>query len=192
MSNSRRLLVLIAAVTLLVAGLPAQAAPPETVEEPISFFFPDPDHGVAVFWNTTRNDVCVWWDGGQVGPPPAQQPVEVKWNELPGGVVVVSFQAERYLEIWRLDDDADLSGPCTDTDGQPGPMATGSARVGSNDNDLMVSGTRTNSFGERAQGRLVDDEGAIWHYWWTFHAHIDHEGQFEVIVDRTSLRRVGG
>lgn len=58
-------------------------------------------------------------------------------------------------------------------------MATGSAQVGSNDNDLIASGTRTNSFGERAKGRLGDGEEATWHYSWTFHAHIDHEGQFE-------------
>lgn len=185
----RRLTALIAslALTLTAALAPVSASPPEEFEEPIFISFPDLTHGVAVFWNVTRDDLCDWIDGGFAGPPPAIQPVTVRFNEVRSGAVVASFRATRHLELWQLDEDADLTGPCEDTDDSTGPWATGSAHVAANDNDLFVSGTRTNAFGERGQGSVVDANGTTYHYGWTFRALIDRSGEFRVVVPNHSV-----
>lgn len=183
----------IVALLLMASAVPAHAEPPEVVEHPFFqlFIFPDTTYDLAVFWNITRNDYCDWAADGFPGPPPIQKPVEVMLKETGKGAVVASFQATRILELWHLDADADLSGPCEDTDDQVGPAAVGTAQVGVNDNDLFVSGTRTNSFGFRGQGRLVGEDGSRWNYSVTFRARIDRQGSFSAMVDRTNLVVVG-
>lgn len=186
----RRLTALIASLSLLLTAAlaPAAAAPPEEVEEPVFIVFPDLRYNLAVFWNITRDDLCDWVDSGFAGPPPVTQPVSVQFNELTTGAVVISFKATAHLELWQLDPDADLSGPCEDTAGSAGPWATGSAHVVNNDNDLFVSGTRMNAFGERAQGTVMDAAGTTYHYSWVFRALIDRDEEFRVVVpDRSVL-----
>ena len=62
-------------------------------------------------------------------------------------------------EIWELDADAPLIGPCTDTDDALHLIGSGTARFMGNDNDLFGSGTRGNAFGNRGVLNLVDDAG---------------------------------
>jgi hypothetical protein len=111
-------------------------------------------------------DFCHWEAGRFVGPPPLDALVTASFQETGQGVLVSSFQAERLLELWRMDDDADLSGPCEDTDDQTGPWATGTAKVTANDNDFDVNLTRTESTGDRAQGKVYDADGERWHCSW--------------------------
>jgi hypothetical protein len=187
----RKLLVLALVSALFGLAVPLHASPPETVEEPFFVLFPDLDYEVAVFWNVTRDGFCAWEAGGFAGPPPALKPVEVTTNETGQAAIVLSISDSSGMELWRLDADADLSGPCQDTDDQPGPLATGSGRFGVNDNDLDVSLTRTNSFGDHGQGRLTGSDGGRWHYSWLFRALIDQDGGFTLVVQDSNLVRAG-
>jgi hypothetical protein len=181
----------IVALLLIASAVPAHAEPPEVLEEPIVLIVPDTTYDLAVFWNITRADFCAWEAGGFLGSAPLQELVEVMLKETGKGALVASFQATRVMELWHLDADADLSGPCEDTDDQAAPAAVGTAQVGMNDNDLFVSGTRTNAFGIRGQGRLVGDDGSRWNYSFTFRARIDRQGTFNAMVDRSNLVVVG-
>lgn len=191
----RRFSALVAMVMLVLtsAVLPASANPPERFDETLFNIFPDEKYGLVVFWNITRDDFCDWADDDFMGAPPVIQLVPVQVVETGPGALVASSTATRPLELWVLDEDADLSGPCADTDDQLGPWATGSARVTGNDNDLDVSGTRVNSFGDRSQGTVVDGEGGSWHYSYRFRAHcvVDCDEGFSLILFNTNLKKKG-
>lgn len=179
---------------MTVMAVPGHADPPEVVEEPIFIAFPDLENGVAVFWNITRDDLCAWAAGGFVGPPPVIEPVTASFHETGQGALVASFSATRPLELWNFDDDVPpLIDPCVDTDDQSGAWATGPVSVNANDNDFDVSGTRTNSFGDRGQGTVVDGDDARWHYSWAFRATcvVDCETDFSLKVDHTILKKKG-
>jgi len=121
-----------------------------------------------LFVNIGRDDYCAWVDGGFIGPPPVDETISVKLSETGKGAVVASFQGDLKIELWRLDPDVPpLVDPCVDTDAQSGPWATGSAHVEANDNDFDGSRTRTNSFGVRGQGTVMDATGGTWHFSWT-------------------------
>lgn len=190
--RTRKVAVLVSMLAMLMtaSALPAHADPPESSEENIFFIFPDEENGLAVFWNTTRDAFCAWEEGGFVGPEPVIEPVTVSTLETGKGAIVGSFRATRPIELWMLDEDADLSGPCTDTDNQTGPWATGDATVTSNDNDVFVSGTRTNSFGDRGRGTVVDSAGEQWFYSWTFRAQIDRDDAFTVKAENFNLKKI--
>jgi hypothetical protein len=176
----------------LATVAPASAVAPERFEEPIFVVFPDLKYELVVFWNITRDDLCDWAADDFEGEPPVTQLVPVLFNETASGSVVVNWSATSHLELWALDADADLSGPCDDTDDSAAPWATGSAHVRYTDNDLFVSGTRTNSFGDRGQGKVQADDGSSWHYSWVFRALIDRDDEFRAVVpDRTNLSRRG-
>lgn len=91
------------------------------------------------------------------------------------------------LELWMLDEDADLSGPCQDTDDQAGPWATGTGDVKGRDNDVDVSLTRTNSFGERLTGTVVDIDGNTWQFSGHILLHVDRNDEFFVINEQFTL-----
>jgi hypothetical protein len=169
---------------------PVRADPPEVFEAEIFDVFPDVHHGVVVFWNVTRADACVWGQGGFEGSPPVIELVTAHVVETGKGALVGTFHATRAIELWQLDDDADLSGRCQNTDDQSGPLLSGTATVSANDNDLDVSGTRVNAFGDRGQGTLQGTDGSRWHYSWTFRAEIDRDGEFRVVVFRSNLRQI--
>ncbi|MGH2357752.1 MAG: hypothetical protein ACRDGJ_07020 [Candidatus Limnocylindria bacterium] len=172
---------------LILAAAPASAAPPEQSEEPIFGLFPDLTNGLVVFWNITRDDYCAWEAGGFVGEPPVQELVPVTSHVTRMGAILLTWSADSTLELWTLDADADLSGPCQDTDDSTLPWAAGSAQARYTDNDLEVSLTRTNAFGDRAEGSVVDGDGASWHYSWAFRFTIDRNGEFVFHVDHTTL-----
>jgi hypothetical protein len=188
-----RILALFGAVTLLVtvAAIPAQAAPPEQTEEPIFLLFLDFENDKAAFWNITRDDFCAWEASGFAGPPPVQELVPASTHETGQGALVASFRATRPLELWNLDDPANPEAPCSDTDGQPGPWATGHVNASNTDNDLFASGTRTNSFGDVGQGTVYDNDGDRWHYSWNFRAHNDRDGEFSISAENFNLKKKG-
>lgn len=189
----KRILALFGAVTLLVtvAAIPAQAAPPERTEEPIFLLFLDFENDKAVFWNITRDHFCAWVASDFDGPPPVQELVPASTHETGQGALVASFRATRHLELWNLDDPANPEGPCPDTDGQPGPSATGRVNASSTDNDLDASGTRTNSFGDVGRGTVSDNDGDKWHYSWNFRAQNDRDGEFSVRTETFNLTKKG-
>ena len=187
----RRLAVLVSVLAMFMAAsaMPAHAEPPRS-EENVFFIFPDEDNSFAVFWNTTRSEFCAWEEGGFVGPEPAIEPVTVVSIETGKGAIVESFHATRPIELWALDEDADLSGPCVDTDDQTAAWAAGDARVKVNDNDVFVSGTRTNSFGDSGRATVTDHVGGQWSYTWTFRAQLDRDENFALRVANYDLERI--
>jgi hypothetical protein len=188
--------LLVAALAVVAMGLaaPTAAAPPEQVE--LDDFFPlfaDLDHGVGVFVNIARDDLCAWEEGGFVGPPPVDQTVSAKLHETGKGAVVASVRADLSIELWRFDPDVPpLVGPCADTDAQTAPWATGTARVEANDNDFDLSLTRVNSFGVRGQGTVVDATGVTWHLSWTTRYQITKDDEFIVRIERFNLHEISG
>ena len=62
------------------------------------------------------------------------------------------------------------------------PFAVGRGNYTSTDNDLFVSGNRTNSFGFRLRGRVTDAEGERHHLLAKFHALITRRGEFREIA----------
>lgn len=188
----RRVLVVTAAVLVaFVVAAPVHADPPEQTDEPIFAVFADLEHGLAGFWNITREDYCAWQAGGFTGPRPVIEPIPVTRHETGQGAVVASFKGTRPIELWALDSDAALEDPCLDTDDQPAPWATGTVHVTGNDNDFFASMTRMNVFGDAGQGTVVDGDGAAWHYSWTFRLQLTQDGEFKVIVDNSNLKKKG-
>ncbi len=174
-----------------LVALPAQASPPETFDVPIIVLFADEENSNAVFWNITRDDFCGWAAGGFMGEPPAIELVPITVNETGKGAIVASYKETRPIELWNFDDPDDLVDPCTDTDEQAGPWATGDVTVKAHDNDLFVSLTRMNAFGENGTGTVYDGDGAAWHYSWTFLAQIDMDGDFRIVVGNSNLKKKG-
>jgi hypothetical protein len=174
-------------LTMLFAA-PVSAAPPERVEVDDFFLIVlDQEHEQVIFWNITREGFCAWEASGFEGPPPVLESVSGQFVETGKGAVVQLLKGSAPLELWRLDEDADLSGPCQDTDAQSAPWAVGTARAVRNDNDLDVTGTRTNAFGERLIGTASDAEGAVWHFSGHFRALITRDGEFRFLNENFTL-----
>lgn len=178
---------------LLTVAVGPVAAAPQTVLEPIFLNWPDLNQGKVVFWNITREDLCEWEAGGFVGAPPVLELIPSTYNETPTGAVVASFKATAHIELWQLDADADLSGPCADTDDSTAPWATGTSQAAATDNDLFHFDSvqmglyRSNAFGDRGQATLEDASGAAWHYSWVFHVVSDKHDEVVTFRDHSVL-----
>jgi len=187
----RKLVAACGAFSLLISMVgPVSAAPPERFDDPeFNTIFPDVENQLVVFWNVTRDDYCAWEAGGFVGPFPALEPVPVQLVATPTGALVFHWNAVRHLELWTMNEDAPLTGPCEDTDDSTAPWVTGSARWMGNDNDLDHNGSveaglyRTDSFGDRGIGTVVDADGQAWAYNWVFRAVYDKNLDFRPVVD---------
>ncbi len=178
-----------AGVLALVVVGPAAAAPPERFQDDTIFsIFPDTDNGVVVFWNMTRDAYCDWEASDFDGPPPTGNAIAVRSHATPTGPVIFSYYGTAPLELWTLDAGADLSGPCQDTDDSSAPWATGSAHARYTDNDLDHRGSidaglrRTDSYGERGEGKVVDADGGTWTYGWHWRTVADSEGNARDVV----------
>lgn len=185
-----------AVILILALAAPASAAPPERVDEPAFLIFPDPANGLVTFWNITRDGYCAWEASDFAGDPPVTQLIPVSYQQTPTGAVIYRWTATSHLELWTLDEDADFSGPCQDTDGSSEPWAEGSARATNNDNDLFhdlsveAGLKRRNAFGDHARGTVWDASGSAWHYGWVFKAQLDGELNFLIRADRTFLHAI--
>jgi hypothetical protein len=187
-----RKLVAAAGALLLVMALatPASAGRAARFEDPGLFsIFPDVENQLVVFWNITRDDYCAWEAGGFVGDPPIDAPVTVQVVESPTGALVLRWSADRHFELWTMNEDAPLTGPCEDTDDSTAPWAVGTGHMSNNDNDLDHDGSvalglyRTNSFGDRGQATVVDADGVMWSYQWVFRGVYDKNLDFRPVVD---------
>ena len=181
------LLLALLSVLLTLAVTPVSAAPP--VREDVDFFTItlDPEHELVVFWNISRDDFCEWEASDFEGPAPVQQLIPAQFVETGKGALVGVGSGMSTLELWALDEGADLSGPCQDTDSQTAPWAVGTAWWTLNDNDLDVSGTRINAFGERGIGTVVDAAGNTRHYSWHFRLVIDRHDELRVVSEQYNL-----
>lgn len=209
----RRTSVLLCAMLAIgVLGAPATAGPPDRVEAYLVTGFPDVENGVAVMVNITREMWCTeaqladelaflaWLEGGMQGEPPEPtagplvgiDPVQAQLKETGQGAVVARASAdELWIELWPLDEDAALAGPCTDTDDADGPLATGTTTFRGNDNDLDGSGTRGNAFGDRGHGQLTTAADEPLTYAWTFHVNTrcyGMDGPPSCLVETTRIR----
>jgi hypothetical protein len=187
----RKLVAVAGALALMtaVAG-PASAGAAEQFEDPgLNNIFPDVENQLVVFWNITRDGYCAWEAGGFVGDPPIDAPVTIQVVTTPTGALVLRWNAVRHFELWTMNEDAPLTGPCEDTDDSTEPWAVGSARWMGNDNDLdhdrsVEAGLyRTNAFGDRGLGTVVDVDGQAWTYTWAFRAVYDKNLDFRPVVD---------
>jgi hypothetical protein len=186
----RRWLLALSVTCLLVGGsiLPAAAAPPERSDEPYSVVIPDEEHRLVVFWNIRRDDLCAWFADGFPGAPPVIEPVPVQFISVGQDALVASGHATRPLELWRMDDDATLEGPCEDTDDQAGPWAIGRGAWHGNDNDLTGAAPRGNAWGDRIRATVTDTEGMSWRYDVNLRWLATPGGEVREILWRTSLR----
>ena len=128
--------------------------------------------------NITRDDFCAWEESEFDGPAPVGTLIPAKFKEVGPGAVVGSFQSATQvsIELWQVDPDVPpFIGPCEDTDEQSAPWASGEARWMATDNDLDVSLTRMNSFGDRVTAKVVDGAGGSWHYSATFQGQISKD-----------------
>lgn len=187
-----------AALILLTMAVPVSAAPPERGEDAIFTIFPDPNNGLVVFWNISRDDYCAWEASDFDGDPPVAGLIAVRLNSTPTGPIVASYDGSGPLELWALDADAELTGPCEDTDDSSAPWASGGAQSRYTDNDLDHGASidaglrRTNAFGDRGQGSVTDADGQAWSFSWLTHVLGDANGDFrELVPYRTTLARRG-
>ena len=210
--RSRIVSLCAAAMFVVASAVPAAAAPPDRFTEPILFLFPDTTFGLVVLINTDRETFCTaeqvafeeaflaWLEGGEVGDPPVGpvepegfDPVAFQAKETGQGAIVQSFKASGLaVEIWELDADAPLIGPCTDTDDANHLIGSGTASFIANDNDLFGSGTRGNAFGDRGFADIEDDEGNAFRYSWIFHVNSEclapDDGPPACLIEDSSLQ----
>ena len=185
----RRRVAAAATLALLAATAVSQAAaaPPDRIEVDVFTIALDPEHELVVFWNISRDDFCEWEATEFDGPAPVTMLIPAQERVVRGEVLMVTYGGTSSLELWMLDEDADLSGPCQDTDDQAGPWATGSGDVIGRDNDVDVSLSRTNSFGERLTGTVVDIDGNTWQFSGHFQARIDRNDEFFLVTEQFTL-----
>jgi hypothetical protein len=189
-AGARRTTTLVLAVGLLLSSLalPASAVPRETLDDPwfyLVWTWYDEDTDLLVFWNTTRDAWCDWLDAGTpFDERPAIELVPIRYHEVADGILVRSFNATRYAEVWLLGEHDDV---CGDLDG---PFAVGTANVRNNDNDWEEVGGRATTWGHRGNGTLVDGDGGTWHLNWASRAMIV-QGEYHRPVHRATFTRRG-
>lgn len=196
----RRVPVTIAAILLLAAATVAPVSAKPVVSQGSWFqIWPDTDNGLVVFFNITRDAYCAWEASDFEGEAPITTTLTIRENGTPTGAVVFSATGTSSLELWSLDADADLSGPCQDTDDSTEPWAAGTARYGYHDNDIDHDASvedyglrRSDAFGESAGGHVVDAGGMSWRYSWTVHNVYDKNLEFRPVVEFRGVLSRGG
>jgi hypothetical protein len=103
---------------------------------------------------------------------------------LPGGVLVSLLHDDDVPLLVFPDGDPEVI--CADPDEWP-LIATGVGDVRGIDNDVFVSGTRTNVFGTRVNGSVVDGDGGAWSLQVMFRGKINKDGDFKLIREDINL-----
>jgi hypothetical protein len=182
-------IMLVAALLLSLAG-PVSAGPAERVEEPYFLLIPgDEANELVTFVNATRAELCAWGAGGFDGPPPTLEPVTILVKETGKGAIVESFQADLPFEVWSMPGFTLDDNICEDHEGRY--LASSVGRVSWNDNDVLISGTRTNSFGVRFHGAFTDPDGVSWRYSFRARWQFTPEGEFLTPARGFTLARTG-
>jgi hypothetical protein len=156
----RRLIAFVTAASLavvLAAQAAAQSGPPQQTQEPI-FGVASDQSTYVLFINITAEDFCAWIEEGDFeAPPPVVAPVTVQQKVTGQGAVVETFRATVYAELWAVEG-GDPEAIC---EGAGELVGTGTVFTVSTDNDVFVSGTRTNAFGATLHGTIHGDEGTF-------------------------------
>jgi len=173
-----RMIVMVSLLAaLLVAGAPPASANfsngpdsagiVERFESPGFGLWVDSDAGLIAFANV--NSVADACNGIPAGAGDQQVVV------LPNGVVLGLLHDDAVpIIVVPLGSPDDI---CAEPDNWQ-VIATGVGNVRSTDNDFNESGTRTNSFGSRLNGSVVDADGGKWSIAARFRARIDKGGNF--------------
>jgi hypothetical protein len=180
-------------MTLGTFGGPAEADPPPSSGVVQRFIvtegfgvFPDFENGFWVFANITRQGFCAWLAGGMVEPPPALTEDFIQEVDTGSALVVLVKPGIFPIALHPMTSPDD---PCGGS--EPDSWATGEAQAIINDNDVEVSGTRTNSFGDHGQGTVVDADGVAWHYSWNTRLQIKKDGEFRIVSEVRTLKKAG-
>lgn len=95
------------------------------------------------------------------------------------------------IEIWQLDEGAPGIGPCLDSQSET-LLGSGTADVWSKDNDLFVSGTRGNAFGNDLRASLVSPDGESFKYFSRFRlndrCHVPDDGPPACLIDTYTVK----
>ena len=210
----KRFIISLVAGGLLAAMLPsmAVAAAPDKTEIPFTIQHLDLEHELVTFGNLGRGayctpavvqweeDILTWLEGGMVGPPPADppfpdglEPISVQTKATGKGAIVAQAKGSGlYVELWELESNPPLIGPCTDTDDGAGLFATGTMRFHGKDNDFDATGTRGNAFGDQGRAAVTDGAGDTYRYTWLFRlndrCYEPDEGPPKCLIDTSTLQ----
>jgi hypothetical protein len=172
---------------LLLTAAPLAASPPERTLTAAFGEFYDPATNTLVLANITGEARCDWVLGGFSGDPDVIELTETTWVTTGSGATIFHFHATWQLEAYRFPvEPQSPEEECALMD-QYGVWATGQAKTNSGDNDVTLSGGRTNSFGWRVNGSLTDAEGEDYRFHRVFRAQI-RDGEFILLVDKISIR----
>jgi hypothetical protein len=202
--------LLLGAVMAASLAAPVAAAGPERIKESFPIMFPDFDRGLAIFINTTREAQCTpeaiaaeeafleWLEGPMNEPPPPEAPyvpgikdITIQEKVTGKGALVSHMKGSGLLaEIWPMVDDPPGVGPCLDTSASSTPWV-GTARVQGNDNDVFVSETRGNSWGDSGRATVFrNGKKAV--YSWRFHlndrCYVPEDGPPACLIEQSSFK----
>lgn len=210
--KKRLILGLVAGSLMAAMAVPATAAPPVKEQVPFTIQYLDQQNGLVMFMNTTRAQYCTqavvdfenaiadWIDDGMVDPFPPEP-------TFPDGIKDISTQSKvtgkgaivgqakgsgLVAELWDLEDNPPLIGPCTDTDDGEGLFADGTGSFHGKDNDFDGTGTRGNAFGDQGRATVTDDGGNSYQYSWLFRindrCYAPEDGPPACLMDTATLR----
>jgi hypothetical protein len=141
----------------------------------------DEEDGLAVFANANSlADVCNFNPAG---------PGELQDVTLPNGVIVGLLHDDN-VPVLVLPLAPEGVDPCEDPGNYP-VIATGTGNVRGNDNDVEVSLSRNNTFGQRLTGRVIDGNGQAWSVQANFRAKITQNDEFVLIRENVNLVKRG-
>jgi hypothetical protein len=175
-----------ACLVLAMAGpATAQGGRPQVTQEPIWGLVSDFSN-YLLFVNITAENLCAWVEEEDFeSPADVNELITVQGKETGKGAWVETFRTTAYAELWAVD--GGEFGPVCAGEGEL--LAAGTVWWVSTDNDLFVSGTRTNSFGGSVHGVLHGADGA-WRVSGQFRAQISRDFEFHLRRDSLSVRAV--
>ncbi len=144
-------------------------------ETTIGFLFVDPESDLTVIAGLTLDQLAALCAGGDVTFEPATEQLVFR----PDGSIHQLFKAKKATLLLF---DVAFVDFCA-----VAPFAVGRGNFTGTDNDLTVSGNRTNSFGFRLRGRVAENSGERHHLLAKFHALITRSGAFREITSRIKL-----
>ena len=144
-------------------------------ETTIVILFDDPESDLTVVAGLALDQRAAFCAGGDVTFEPASERLVFR----PDGSIHQLFKAKN---VSLLLFDAAFVDICA-----VAPFAVGRGNFTGTDNDLAVSGNRTNSFGFRLRGRVAEGSGERHHLLAKFHALITRSGAFRTITSQIKL-----
>ncbi len=189
------LVLLCGALGLACSGDPISPQPPgasgptlRTVQNPdgpgafvirfetsLGFLFSDGESNVTVIAGVTPDQLAALCAGGEFTFEPATEQLVFR----PDGSIHQLFRAKGVTLLVFEGANVDF---CAVS-----PFGVGQGNFTQTDNDLTVSGRRTNSFGFRIRGQVSDGSGGRTHVLAKFHALITRSGLFRLLTSEIKL-----